>query len=81
VNVRANLEKRRQEMKAGVPFDKLTTPLGEPVLQPEVNRALIRLELLRLAHRHDHEASTIVARARDFEVYVFDDQAADKAKF
>lgn len=81
MNVRANLDKRRQEMKAGVPFDKLTTPLGEPVLQPEVNRALIRLEVLRLAHRHDLDASKIVERARALEGYVFDDQAADKAKF
>lgn len=51
------------------------------ILQPEVNRALIRIELLRLAHRHDLDASKIVERATALEGYVFDDQAADKATF
>lgn len=66
---------RNNEQKGRAGFDPAA------ILQPEVNRALIRLELLRLAHRHDLEAKHIVERARDFEVYVFDDQAADKAKF
>lgn len=49
-----------------------------PPLQSVADRALIRLELLRLAHRHDVAAQNIVERAQAFEVYVFGDQAADK---
>ena len=66
---------RNNEQKVRPAFDPAA------ILQPEVNRALIRLELLRLAHRHDLEAKHIVERATAFEAYVFDDQAADKAKF
>lgn len=49
-----------------------------PPLQSVEDRALIRLELLRLAHRHDQEPKTIVERAQALEAYVFSEPAADK---
>lgn len=51
---------------------------ASPPLQSEPSRALIRLELLRLAHRHDVAAQNIVERAQALEAYVIGDQAADK---
>jgi hypothetical protein len=38
----------------------------------------IRLECLKLAHRHDHTAEMVVDRAKVFERYVQDSQAADR---
>lgn len=53
-------------------------PVASPPLQSDPDRATVRLELLRLAHRHDAAAENIVERARAFEAYVFGDQTADK---
>jgi hypothetical protein len=48
-------------------------------LQTGRARADMRLELVRIAHRHDHDASDIVERAKVLEAYVFGDQTTDKA--
>jgi len=53
-------------------------PVASPLLQSSPDRALIRLELVRLAHRHDHTSEQIVERAKALEAYVLADQAADK---
>jgi hypothetical protein len=53
-------------------------PAASPPLQPGADRGLIRLELVRLAHRHDHTSEEIVKRAQALEAYVLGDQAADK---
>jgi hypothetical protein len=50
-------------------------------LQPGADRALIRVELLRLVYRPDLDASHTIERVQALEAYVFDDQTADKAKF
>ncbi|MBP6748421.1 MAG: hypothetical protein KA144_02175 [Xanthomonadaceae bacterium] len=55
--------------------------LSAAPLHPAADRALIRLDLLRLAHRHDFDAKQVIERAQALEAYVFDDQTADKAKF
>jgi len=39
----------------------------------------IRLECLKLAHRHDHTAEMVVDRAKVFERYVQESQAPAKA--
>lgn len=57
--------------------DKARAETSAP-LQPAADRVLIRVELLRLAHRHDVGADEIIARAAAFERYVYGDQAADK---
>lgn len=54
---------------------------ASPPLQSVEDRAFIRLELLRLAHRHDYSPEQIVERCKALEAYVFDDQPADKATF
>lgn len=51
---------------------------ASPPLQSAPDRVTVRLELLRLAHRHDQDANTIVERAKALEAYVFGDQPADK---
>lgn len=51
---------------------------ASPPLQTAPDRALMRLEVLRLAHRHDLPAEQIVERAKVLATYVFDDQPADK---
>jgi hypothetical protein len=38
----------------------------------------IRLECLKLVHRHDHPAETVIARASEFERYVQGSQAAER---
>lgn len=55
--------------------------VASPPLQPGADRAFIRLELVRLAHRHDHTADQIVERAKTLEAYVLGDQPGDKAVF
>ena len=52
-------------------------PSASPPLQSAPDRATVRLELLRLAHRHDYAADQIIERAEAFEAYVFG-QTADK---
>ena len=47
-------------------------------LNNSAERASIRLEIVRLCYRHDHESAKIVAKAREIEAYLFDDQPADK---
>ena len=39
----------------------------------------IRLECLKLAHRHDHTADMVVDRAKVFERYIQESQAPAKA--
>jgi hypothetical protein len=49
--------------------------------QPDGNIATpeyLRLECLKLAHRHDHSPQDVVARASEFERYVQGSQAAPK---
>lgn len=47
-------------------------------LQSPPDRVTVRLELLRLAHRHDQTAEYIVERAQAFEAYVLGGPEADK---
>lgn len=54
------------------------SPMPTTPLHSAEDRAFIRLELLRLAHRHDHSPEQIVERCKALEAYVFDDQPADK---
>lgn len=51
---------------------------ASPPLQTAPDRALIRVELLRLAHRHDKQPEQIVEHAKVLEAYVFSEPAADK---
>lgn len=41
--------------------------------------ATLRLEIVRLCHRHDQSASVIIARAKELEAYIIGGQPADKA--
>lgn len=48
-------------------------------LKPAEDRGNIRLEIVRLCYRHDHESTRVIARARELEAYILGDQPADKA--
>lgn len=67
--------------RRGPQRDSGDAAVASPPLQPGADRAYIRLELVRLAHRHDHSADQIVERARALEAYVLGDQPGDKAVF
>lgn len=47
---------------------------------PVASKADVRLELLRLVHRHDKDAATVIARAREYEAYVQEEPAGKPAK-
>lgn len=38
-----------------------------------MNQSDFRLELVKLAHRHDRDASEVVARAKELEAYVLEE--------
>lgn len=45
-----------------------------------MNRDLIKLEIVKLCHRHDLEPAQIIARAKVIEDYVFGDVQAEKPR-